>query len=673
MGNLEKMLKVTLPDGKVIEYSRRIRPIDIAAEIGPRLAKATVAAQIDGRLVGAESFLPEEGEVSLRLITTKDPEALDIMRHSCAHVMARAVMRLFEGVQLAFGPTVDSGFYYDFASERPLSDQDFAKIEAEMAKIVKENEPFERVEMDRAEAIQFCRDLGQSLKVEHIETGLADQATVSFYRQGEFIDLCRGPHVPTAGLIGAFKLLSVAGAYWKGDANNQQLQRIYGTAWFSKQDLESYLTRVEEAKRRDHRVLGKQLELFMIDPTVGQGMVFWLPKGAVIRRHLEDFLYGELIRRGYQPVNTPVLGNVHLYEISGHYPYYKDSQFPPITMADGEQYLLRPMNCPHHIMIYRSKPRSYRELPLRIAEFGHVHRFEQSGELNGMTRVRGFTQDDAHIFCTEDQVADEFRGCIQMTQFVLKTLGLDDYRVRLGFRDPKSDKYVGSPEVWQRAETALVEVCREMNLPNMSIEPGEAAFYGPKADFVVADCIGREWQLGTVQLDYNLPSPQRFALEYIGQDNHPHQPVMIHRAPFGSFERFVGMLIEHFAGAFPLWLAPEQVRVLVVSQKVEEYGRQVEDRLRQAGFRVSGDYRAEKIGSKIRDAQLELIPYMFVLGGREAETGAVTLRDRLDGDLGSMPLEAAMAKLQAEIDAKTIRHVVTGSAGLGGKRDETSY
>jgi threonyl-tRNA synthetase len=349
-----------------------------------------------------------------------------------------------------------------------------------------------------------------------------------------------------------------------------------------------------------------------------------------------------------------------LYETSGHYPYYKDSQFPPIEMEDGDRYLLRPMNCPHHITIYKSKPRSYRELPLRLAEFGTVHRFEQSGELNGMTRVRGFTQDDAHIFCTEEQVADEFRGCIEMTQLVLNTLGLTDYRVRLGFRDPASDKYVGSPEIWQQAEAALERVCGEMNLPNVRVERGEAAFYGPKADFVVADCIGREWQLGTVQLDYNLPSPQRFNLEYIGADNTPHRPVMIHRAPFGSFERFVGMLIEHFAGAFPLWLAPEQVRVMVVSQKVEEYGRQVQQQLSQAGLRVTGDYRAEKIGAKIRDAQLELIPYMFVIGGREAEEGKVALRDRLEGDKGTMSFDQALAKLQEEIRDKTIRKIASG-------------
>jgi threonyl-tRNA synthetase len=659
------MLRVTLPDGSVKEYSGRVRPIDIASDIGPRLAKATLAAAIDGQIVGIDTILPEEGGVSLRLLTRKDAEALNVMRHSCAHVMARAVMRLFEGVQLAFGPTVANGFYYDFQLERPFSEADFPAIEAEMAKIVKEGEPFERIEERRTRALEICRDLGQSLKVEHINEGLADEATVSFYRQGEFIDLCRGPHVPSAGAIGAFKLLSVAGAYWKGDASRQQLQRLYGTAWFDKEELEAYLKQVEEAKRRDHRVLGRQLELFTIDPMVGSGLILWLPKGAIVRRELENYLCGELLKRNYEPVYTPHIGRVELYETSGHYPYYADSQFPPIQLADGDRYLLKPMNCPHHIKIYQAKPRSYRDLPLRLAEFGTVYRFEQSGELNGMTRVRGFTQDDAHLFCTEEQVGEEFRGCVEMTQMVLKTLGLDDYRVRLGFSDPASGKYVGGAEVWQRAEAALEAVCRDMNLPNLEVKRGEAAFYGPKADFLVADALGREWQLGTVQLDYNLPCVERFALEYVGTDNRPHRPVMIHRAPFGSFERFVGMLIEHFAGAFPLWLAPEQVRVLSVSEKVEPYARAVRQKLAEAGLRVTGDYRAEKIGAKIRDAQLALIPYMFVVGGREMEGQAVAVRDRLEGDLGSMSVDAALAKLQEEIRAKRVRQVVKTSAGLG--------
>ena len=592
------MLKVTLPDGSVREYARSVRPIDVAAEIGPGLAKATLAAEVDGKVVGAAAPLPAEGQVKLRLLTKKDPEALAVMRHSAAHVMARAVMRLFEGVQLAFGPTTGSGFYYDFELPRPLTEDDFPAIEAEMAKIIKLNEPFERLDEPRERALAICRDLGQTLKVEHIGHGLAEHPSLSFYRQGEFLDLCRGPHIPTAGAIGAFKLLSIAGAYWKGDASRQQLQRLYATAWFSQAELDEHLKLVEEAKRRDHRVLGKQLELFATSPLVGPGLVLWLPKGATVRGILESFVREELTKRGYQAVYTPNIGRVELYQISGHFPYYADSQFPlmldhPLAgevqellkmiaengdakarliklfddyqqsdvppalklnvpgyaslktsdekltaitrwLNDRERYLLKPMNCPHHIMIYKSKPRSYRDLPVRLAEFGTVYRYEQSGELGGMTRVRGFTQDDAHLFCTEEQVADEFRGCIEMTQLVLSALGMSDYRVRLGFRDPKSDKYVGSDENWNRAEAALEKVCRGLDLPHLDIERGEAAFYGPKADFVVSDCLGREWQLGTVQLDYNLPGPERFGLEYIGADNQPHQPVMIHRAPLGS-------------------------------------------------------------------------------------------------------------------------------------------
>lgn len=670
------MLSVQLPDGSVREYSHPIRPSEIAAEIGAGLAKATLAAEIDGKVMGVDTLLPDQGQVKLRLLTKKDAEALAVMRHSCAHVMARAVMRLYPGVDLAFGPTTENGFYYDMALEHPISEADFPAIEAEMAKIIKQDEPFERYEEPRDRALALCRDLKQPLKVEHINEGLADHPQLSFYRQGEFVDLCRGPHIPSAGKIGAFKLLSVAGAYWKGDASKQQLQRLYGTAFFSKEELAAHLERVEEAKRRDHRLLGKQLELFSVNPLVGQGLILWLPRGAVIRGELENFIRQELIQRGYDPVYTPNIGRVELYQISGHYPYYADSQFRPIEMEGDEKYLLKPMNCPHHVMIYKSRPRSYRDLPLRLAEFGTVYRYEQSGELNGMTRVRGFTQDDAHLFCTEDQVGDEFRACISMTQFVLKTLGLDDYRVRLGFRDPKSDKYVGSAERWERAESALQQVCADLDIPpeRLSIERGEAAFYGPKADFVVADCLGREWQLGTVQLDYNLPSAERFNLEYIGPDNKPHQPVMIHRAPLGSMERFIGVLIEHYAGAFPLWLAPEQVRVVTVSEKVEEYGRQVESALQKAGLRVSGDYRAEKIGAKIRDAQLKLVPYMFVIGGREAEEQAVAVRDRIDGDLGSMPLAEAIGKLRDEVAARKVRQIVKSSVSLGeGKAVEELY
>src|SRR3954469_6252999 len=653
------MLVVILPDGSRKQFDRAVSAYDVAASIGPGLAKAAVLAEVDGRQVDLRSPLPAEGEIRLRLLTKKDPEALAVMRHSAAHVMAQAVMRLYEGVQLAFGPTTGNGFYYDMRLEHPISEEDFPKIEAEMQKIVKADERFERLDVSRDEAIALCRELKQDYKVEHIETGLADEKTLSFYRQGEFVDLCRGKHIPSTGHIGsAFKLLSVAGAYWKGDSEREQLQRLYATAFFDKAELDAHLEQLVEAKRRDHRVLGKQMELFTVNPLVGSGLILWLPKGAILRQTLEDYIKAELRKRGYEAVYTPNIGRVELYETSGHFPYYSDSQFPPIEMKDGERYLLKPMNCPHHIMIYQAKPRSYRDLPVRLAEFGTVYRFEQSGELSGMTRVRGFTQDDAHIFCTDEQVAGEFRNAIEMTQTVLAALGMTDYRVRLGFRDPKSDKYVGSPETWDRAEAAIKSVCESMNLPHMSIEPGEAAFYGPKADFVVTDCIGREWQLGTVQLDYNLPSKERFSLEYIGADNHPHQPVMIHRAPLGSLERFVGVLIEHFAGAFPLWLAPEQVRVLTVSEKSEAYGREVEARLTAGGLRATGDYRGIKLNAKIREAQVQLIPYMFVVGEKDRDAGTVAIRDRLEGDLKEpFQLDAGIAKLRAEIDAKTVRQV----------------
>lgn len=715
------MLTVQLPDGSQKQFDKPVSAGDVAADIGPGLAKSAIAAEVDGRPLDLSKQLPSDGEVNLRILTKRDPEALGILRHSTAHVMAQAVMRLYDGVQLAFGPTTATGFYYDFALSEPISEEDFPKIEAEMKKIVKENERFERIDQPRSEALQLVKELGQEFKVEHIETGLADQSHLSFYRQGEFIDLCRGVHIPSTGHIGkAFKLLSVAGAYWKGDASRQVLQRLYGTVFFDKQELVDHLHRLAEARKRDHRVLGKQLELFHIDQTVGSGLILWLPKGAMVRGVLEEYIRNELRQRGYQAVYTPNIGRVELYETSGHFPYYKESQFAPLCEheagalveywmdqlkegnldSDGEaklldaarlmgfdaeidtsapqdqrlvalnnwaheheRYLLKPMNCPHHIMIYKSKPRSYRDLPVRLAEFGTVYRYEQSGELSGMTRVRGFTQDDAHIFCTEEQVAEEVRGCIEFTLKVLKNLGMENYRARLGFRDKDSDKYVGNPDQWDRAEAAIERVAREMNLPGCDPEPGEAAFYGPKIDFVVTDCIGREWQLGTVQLDYNLPSEQRFALEYTGADNTQHRPVMIHRAPLGSMERFIGVLIEHFAGAFPLWLAPEQVRVLTVSDKSEEYGREVEQQLLAAGLRGSGDYRGAKLGAKIREAQLELIPYMLVVGEKDRDNGTVTVRDRIDGDLGAMSVADAIAKLTEEISSRKVRQVAEPTVG----------
>ncbi|MFM8577466.1 MAG: threonine--tRNA ligase [Planctomycetaceae bacterium] len=615
-----------------------------------------IAAAMDGLVVGLDAPLPTDRVSVIEPLTMGDPRALPVMRHSAAHVMARAVMRIFPGVELAFGPTVGAGFYYDMRAERPITDDDLPLIEAEMRNIIAADEPFERVEVARGKAVDIVRDLRQPLKAVHIETGLSDHPTLSIYRQGDFVDLCRGPHVPSPGCIGAFKLTNIAGAFWKGNANNPQLQRLYGTAWFSQADLDAHLAALEEARKRDHRVLGKQLDLFTTSPMVGSGLVLWMPKGATIRATLESFVRDELAARGYEPVYTPHIGKVDLYKTSGHYPYYADSQFKPIVMGDDEQYLLKPMNCPHHTMIYKARQRSYKELPLRLAEFGTVYRYEQSGELGGMTRVRGFTQDDAHIFCTPEQVEEEVAGCIDFTLKVLKSLAFDNFRVRLGFRDPSSDKYVGPPERWDEAESAIERVARRMHLPGCEPEPGEAAFYGPKIDFVINDSLGREWQLGTVQLDYNLPSAERFALEYIGADNARHAPVMIHRAPLGSLERFVGVLIEHFAGAFPLWLAPEQVRVIPVSEKSEGYATIVKARLEAAGLRTGGDLAAEKLGAKIRVAHLELVPMMVVCGPRDEAAGTVSLRDRVDGDLGAMPLDAAVERLRDENARRVVRH-----------------
>jgi len=716
-------VRVRLPDGTIHAHPAETTPLAIAAGISQGLARAVVAAEVAGKVVDANRSLGElaadggsavgEEPLSLKLLTSRDREALDVLRHSAAHVMARAVMRLYSGVSLAFGPTTSGGFYYDFDLAEKISEDDFPRIEAEMKKIIKEKEPFERVVLPRDEARQLCQDLRQDLKVEHIDTGLADQGTVSIYRQGEFVDLCRGPHIPDAGRIKAVKLLSVAGAYWKGDASGRQLQRLYGTAFFEKAELDAYLEQIEEAKRRDHRVLGKKHGLFAIHPEVGQGLCLWLPKGARVRVTLEDFLRKELLGRGYDPVYSPHLGRVELYETSGHFPYYRDSQFPPLFGSEAgglldawsrrlelgtltrdeedklmaaaevlgvllpgyqpsasaearravlhdwqaahERYLVKPMNCPHHCHIFKAQPRSYRQLPLRLFEFGTVYRHEQTGELNGMLRVRGLTQDDAHIFCTADQVEQEFRATIELTKFVLESVGLGDYRVQLSLRDRDSDKYVGSEANWDRAEGALRGVLRDSGL-EFNEQPGEAAFYGPKADFMVRDCIGRSWQLGTVQLDYNLP--ERFRLEYKGMDNEAHRPVMIHRAPFGSLERFTGMLIEHFAGAFPMWLSPEQIRVLPLSDKSLDYAMAVGRQLEEAGLKATVDSRDGKVQAKIRDAQLDLVNYMAVVGPKEAEAGTIALRDRIDGDLGTMPVAAAIAKLQAEIANREVRQAV---------------
>jgi threonyl-tRNA synthetase len=743
------MLTLKLPDGSARQVAPGTRPRDVAEAIGKRLAQAAVAAKVNGTVVDLNRELPGDPlEVSFQVLTDRDPEALEVLRHSTAHIMARAVMRLFPGTQLAFGPALANGFYYDIDSPTPITEADFPRIEAEMKKIVAAAEPFERFERATAEGRALCGDLKQVLKVEHIDEELNKYPTLSFYRQGEFIDLCRGPHIPHAGKVGAFKLLSIAGAYWKNDASRKQLQRLYATAFFTQKELDVYLAQLEEAKKRDHRVLGKQLKLFTISQEAGQGLILWMPKGAMVRGLLERFIQDELLKRGYQPVYTPHIGRLDLYRTSGHFPYYRDAQYPPLFMnpisqtvdtwltllekkqltpdrelafvnlleaflhgelPTGDQdntqyswaqvahdaralrqeygaarddaaklialqnwlhgqegYLLKPMNCPHHIQIYKAQPRSYRDLPVRLAEFGTVYRFEQSGELGGMTRVRGFTQDDAHLFMTPEQVKEELVSNIELVLMILKTLGLDDYRVRVSTRDPASDKYVGEPSLWENAEKTLVEVVQQLGM-NYSIGVGEAAFYGPKIDFIVKDCIGREWQLGTVQLDYNLPN--RFDLEYVGADNHRHRPVMIHRAPFGSMERFCGILIEHFAGAFPLWLAAEQARILTVSDKFIDYAKTVEKALKDAGFRVTGDYRPEKIGSKIRDGSLEKVPYLLILGEKEQAAGTVALRDESvkemkARDVGSLPVADVIARFRQEVDEKRIRNVSTATAGL---------
>jgi threonyl-tRNA synthetase len=749
---MSEMLTLQLPDGSIREVPSGTRPRQVAESIGKKLAAASIAAIVNGDIVDLEreigaNLVPNATAaqpISFELLTDKNPEALDVLRHSCAHVMARAVMRLFPGTQLAFGPTTETGFYYDIDSPTPITEADFPRIEEEMRKLVKLAEPFERFERGIPEGRQLIADMKQPLKVEHIDEGLKDSASISFYRQGEFIDLCRGPHIPHAGKIGAFKILSIAGAYWKNDSSRPQLQRLYGTAFFDQKSLDDYLHQIEEAKKRDHRVLGKQLKLFTISQTAGPGLILWMPKGATVRHLLEGFIRDELMKRGYQPVYTPHIGNLNLYRTSGHFPYYADAQFPPMYfnpivqnvdlwytllekglltpaqetafldsiraiseghdpapdqdwprysfgqtkldaralwleyqdklqakelsaekalvlknwMSGQEGYLLKPMNCPHHIQIYKSGPKSYRDLPVRLAEFGTVYRYEQSGELGGMTRVRGFTQDDAHLFVTPEQVEPQLRSEIDLVLFVLRTLGLNDYRVRVSVREPGSSKYVGDPARWEQAEATLKLIAETTPGLNSSIGIGEAAFYGPKIDFIVKDCIGREWQLGTVQLDYNLP--ERFQLEYIGADNVSHRPVMIHRAPFGSMERFCGILIENFAGAFPLWLAPEQARVLTISEKSTEYGQKVEAELKAAGFRVTGDFRAEKIGAKIAVGSQEKVPYLLVVGEKDAANGTVSVRDesipdQKKRDLGPKPLAQVIELFRTEIQEKRLR------------------
>jgi threonyl-tRNA synthetase len=626
---------------------------------------------------------------------------LQELRHSASHVLATALLRLHPEAKLDIGPPTDTGFYYDVDLDHKLTAEDLVALEAEMRKVADENQPFIRKEVSRAEAAEIISARGQERYKLGRLADIPEGEKISFYQNGEFADLCAGTHVRYTSKVKAFKLLSIAGAYHRGDEKNKQLQRIYGTAFPTKEELAQYLDQVEQAKHRDHRKLGRDLRLFVIDDDVGQGLILWTPNGSVIRQELQTFISEELRKQGYSQVFTPHIGKLELYKTSGHFPFYKESQFTPIVeneslarilregcscaemtvrlealssrlaaqinqrtgretisadrvrpddqLLDG--FLLKPMNCPHHIKIFASQPHSYRDLPVRLAEFGTVYRWEQSGELNGMTRVRGFTQDDAHLFCTEDQVAQEVLGCLALVKVILTTLGMSDYRVRVGLRDPDSSKYIGQAENWDKAENACREAARTLGVP-FTEEPGEAAFYGPKIDFVVKDVIGREWQLGTVQVDYNLPV--RFDLTYSGADNQPHRPVMIHRAPFGSMERFCGVLIEHFGGDFPVWLSPEQARLVPVSEKTLDYGRGLLERLRSAGVRASLDEHNDKLGAKIRRAEIDKVPYTLVLGAKESEAGTASVRSRARGDEGAVPFDQFLAGIQEEIRSRSL-------------------
>jgi threonyl-tRNA synthetase len=671
------MAVVKLPDGSKREVADGSSVMQVAESIGRGLAKAAVAAKVDGKVVDLSSKL-DNGEHELSILTDRDPDALLVLRHSAAHVMAEAIHRLWPQAQLAYGPALETGFYYDIALDSPISSSDFSRIEAEMEKIVAENRPFNRYELDPTAGMDRLNHENNKYKIDNARRAIEGGAKcLSWYVTGEkdknWEDLCMGPHVPSTGKIKAFKIMSVAQSHWHGDVSSDKFQRVYGTAFFDKKQLEEHMKRLDEAKKRDHRVLGPQLGLFAIDDAVGQGLILWKPKGAVIRQELQDFISQHLRRQGYHQVFTPHIGRLGLYKTSGHYPYYRESQFPPLVdremieqlasekcdcgklsnlMEKGEidGYLLKPMNCPMHIKIFSSEQRSYRDMPVRLAEFGTVYRWEKSGELGGMTRVRGFTQDDAHLFCTEEQVAQEVLGCLDLVKIVLNTLGMTDYRVRVGLRDPDSSKYVGNPEQWERAEHACVIAAQSLDVP-FTKEPGEAAFYGPKIDFVIKDVIGREWQLGTVQVDYQLP--ERFDLSYVGPDNKPHRPVMIHRAPFGSMERFVAVLTEHFAGVFPLWLAPVQVAVMTISEKFLDYGKQVVDALKSAGMRAEARFGPEKIGAKIRDASMEKIPYLLILGEQEVAGQKVAVRGRGDKpDQGQMSLTEFIERCQQEISTR---------------------
>ena len=640
------MMNVTLPDGTVKQYENGISALDVAKSISEGLARNVLAAKVDGQVIDANR--PLNADCTLQLLTWNDAEGKTTMWHSSAHIMAEAIEFFYPGVKLAIGPPITNGFYYDIDfMEYSISEKDLEKIENKMKEIAKEKNTFIRKEISKADAIAYFTEKQDPYKLELID-GLED-GTLTFYTQGNFTDLCRGPHIPDTGGFKAVKLTSIAGAYWRGDEKNKQLTRIYGITFPKQAELTEYLEKVEEAKRRDHRKLGKELELFTFSQKVGQGLPLWLPKGAALRERLENFLKKAQRRAGYDQVITPHIGSKELYVTSGHFAKYGADSFQPIKTPDeNEEFLLKPMNCPHHCEIFKSKPRSYKDLPVRFAEFGTVYRYEQSGELHGLTRVRGFTQDDAHIFCMQEQVKDEFKKVIDLVLYIFKTLSFENFKAQISLRDKNTpEKYIGSDENWEKAENAIIEAAAEKGLSTF-IEYGEAAFYGPKLDFMVEDALGRSWQLGTIQVDYNLP--ERFELEFTGADNQKHRPVMIHRAPFGSMERFIAVLLEHCAGDFPLWLATEQYAILPISDKYNEYAEKLSELLNNYDIRGFVDDRNEKIGKKIRDAELNKTPFMLIVGEKEAENEEVSVRQRGEADKGSMSVEKFAELVQKTIE-----------------------
>jgi threonyl-tRNA synthetase len=639
------MINITLPDGSVRAYDKGISSAQIALSISEGLARNVLAAEVDGQVWDASR--PIEHDAHVKLLTWNDTSGKSTFWHSSAHLMAEALEALYPGTKFGIGPAIETGFYYDVDfGDREFSSDEFKKIEDKIIELAKTKEEFIRKPVSKADAIEYFTEKGDEYKLDLIKD-LPD-GSITFYSQGNFTDLCRGPHIPNTGFIKAVKLMSVAGAYWRGDESRKQLTRIYGVTFPKASELTDYLHLIEEAKKRDHRKLGKELELFAFSEKVGMGLPLWLPKGTALRTRLADFLTKAQVKAGYEQVITPHIGHKNLYVTSGHYEKYGADSFQPIkTPQEGEEFFLKPMNCPHHCEIYKTKPRSYKDLPVRLAEFGTVYRYEQSGELHGLTRVRGFTQDDAHLFCRPDQVKEEFKKVIDLVQYVLKALDFTEYTAQISLRDPDNKaKYIGSDENWALAEDAIIEASAEKGL-NTVVELGEAAFYGPKLDFMVKDALGRKWQLGTIQVDYNLP--ERFELEYTGSDNLKHRPVMIHRAPFGSLERFVAVLIEHCAGNFPLWLSPEQFIILPISEKYEDYAKKLSESLKDSDICGLIDSRDEKIGRKIRDAEVKKIPYMLIVGEKEAAEGLVSVRKHGEGDLGSMTIEEFRQKIIKEI------------------------